>query len=357
MVFASAATNRNDMSFRSRTVHDINDLPCLKFIGRCGFSGCWDSRRSILHFSYLMTFFSTFCCIFSLISLNKNNTPTQQGCWTYGTSDTSLLYFGISGYFAMVTTGQYTVRSYIDYAEGECDQNSEYCSSCDSAGHTIVFCVFLACATRISSIMLLKARMNPISDIAVIKVLGIFSESLSALCLAGACFVWQEYCKKKLPLTGLVYSDGPGIILCAFALALTCLLVIVHVMLPTIDPNIADPGCCSSKRKEAKGGSKRNHPQAAGAKPKQGGNNPNAYPNANAGRPGATKTEARGTQKMEMAGRQQQQQGNNNSGKQDATRKAGGPKKEAAPNKHVSGYQSSKKTNAGRGKGTANTRR
>lgn len=158
------------MSFRSRTVHDINDLWLLKFIGRCGFSGCWDSRRSILHFSYLMTFFSTFCCIFSLISLNKNNTPTQHGCWTYGVSDKSLLYFGISGYYAEVTTGAYTVTSYIDYAEEECDQSSEYCSSCDEAGHTVVFCVFLACATRLCSIMLLKARMNPISDIAVIKV-------------------------------------------------------------------------------------------------------------------------------------------------------------------------------------------
>jgi hypothetical protein len=338
MTIDSASTPRNDMSFRSRTVHDINDIWILRFIGRCGFSGCWDSRRSILHFSYMMTLFSTFCCIFSLISLNKNNTPTQQGCWTYGTSDKSLLYFGISGYFAEVTTGAFTVRSYIDYAEDECDQNSNYCSSCDEAGHTVVFCVFLACATRLCSIMLIKARMNPISDIALIKVLGIFSESVSAITLAGACFVWQEYCKKVLPNTGLEYSDGPGLILCAFALAMTSILVVVHVMIPTIDPSIADAGCCSSKRKEAKGGSQRN--LGVVSKPGAHHHHHNKYQqtksNSSRAAPPLGRPESTQTKKMEMTERQrnkaeaQQARGVNSSGGHN-----GGQKKK------VSGYQQS----------------
>lgn len=299
MVFSHAKSPREDMSFRSRTVHDINDLWILRFIGRCGFSGCWDSRRSILHFSYLMTFFSTFCCVLSLISLNKNNTPTKNFCWTYGVSDKSLLYFGISGYFAQVTTGQFTVESYIDYAEDECDQSSEYCSSCDEAGHTVVFCVFLACATRLCSIMLLKARMNPLSDLAVIKVLGIFSESVSVVTLSGACFVWQEYCKKVLPNTGLEYSDGPGVILCAFALTITMLLVVVHIMIPTIDPSIADPGCCSSKRKEAQGGSKRNLNVVS-----NGATTTNKYKTSGGREAPTAGREMKQTNKMEMTDRQ-----------------------------------------------------
>jgi hypothetical protein len=341
MPISHASTPREDMSFRSRTVHDINDTWCLRFIGRCGFSPCWDSRRSILHFSYLMTFFSTFCCIFSLISLNKNNTPTKQGCWTYGVSDKSLLYFGISGYYAEVTTGQFSVTSYIDYAEGECDQNSEYCSSCDEAGHTVVFCVFLACATRLCSIMLLKARMNPISDIAVIKVLGIFSESVSCVTLAGACFVWQEYCKKVLPNTGLDYTDGPGLILCAFALTLTMFLVLVHVMIPTIDPSIADPGCCSSKRKEPHGGSKRNldvvsNKTSASNKYKEKGGR---------SAPASGRPEAKQTRKMEMSERQRNkaaaEERRGNQGRPHGHGQAQGKKKS------VSGYQSPRTADQG----------
>jgi len=333
MPISHARTPREDMSFRSRTVHDINDTCCLRFIGRCGFSPCWDSRRSILHFSYLMTFFSTFCCIFSLISLDKNNTPTQHGCWTYGVSDKSLLYFGISGYYAEVTTGHVTVTSYIDYAEGECDQNSEYCSSCDEAGHTVVFCVFLACATRLCSIMLLKARMNPISDIAVIKVLGIFSESISCVTLAGACFVWQEYCKKVLPNTGLEYSDGPGLILCAFALTMTMFLVLVHVMIPTIDPSIADAGCCSSKRKEPKGGSKRHlgatsHNATTSNKYHEKG--------GRAAPPNTGRVETKQTKKMEMTERQR-----NKAAAQQ--RQPGGKPRGGGQKKTVSGYQSPRK--------------
>ena len=328
MPIQSAETPRQYMSFRSRAVHDINETWLLRFVGRCGFSGCWDSRRSILHFSYLMTFFSTFCCVFSLISLNKNNTPTQHGCWTYGTSDKSLLYFGLSGYYAQVTTGHYTLSSYIDYAEDECDQNSEYCSSCDEAGHTVVFCNFLACATRLCSVMLLKARMNPISDIAVIKLLGIFSESLACICLAGACFVWQEYCKKVLPNTGLEYSDGPGLILCAFGLTMTMFLVVVHIMIPTIDPSKADSGCCSSKRKEAKGGSKRNLNTVSKApvksKYEQGGGR--SVPNT--GRPTTA------PKKMEMAERQRNR-GTDAHGKGRGKRDSQDRNKK----KNVSGYQ------------------
>jgi len=233
----------------------------------------------------MLTFFSAFCSIFSLISLDKNNTPTAQGCWTYGTSDTSLLYFGISGFYARVTTGQFTVASYIDYATTDCDQNSSYCSSCDTAGGTICFLVFLACATRISSVMLLKARMNPLSDIAVIKSLGIFSEALAAMCLAGALFVWQQYCHNKLPLNNLVYSAGPGGILCALALGITIVLVIVHVMIPTINPRDAEDGCCSSRIKEPQNGSLKNRKKAEKAL-----NNP----------------EAKYTEKMEMTERKKE---------------------------------------------------
>lgn len=319
MAFKSKHTPRELMSFRTRAVHDVNDTALFRCIGRCGFSGCWDSRRSILHFSYMLTFFSTFCCIFSLISLDKNNTPTQNGCWTYGTSTSSLLYFGISGYYAEVTTGEYTVESYIDYAESECDQDSEYCSSCDEAGHTVVFCVFLACATRVSSIMLLKARMNPLSDIAVIKVFGIFSESIAAMCLAGACFVWQEYCQKKLPLTGLEYSDGPGLILCAFALTLTMFLVLVHAMIPTIDPSQAEDGCCSSKRKEPKG-SKRN----LGSTP-QNTRAENKYKN----RPPPPR-QNKEPERIEMTDRQRQKQ-------------SGGYARSKQHKHNVSGYESSRK--------------
>lgn len=356
MVFSHAKSPREDMSFRSRTVHDINDTWLLRFIGRCGFSGCWDSRRSILHFSYLMTFFSAFCCVFSLISLNKNNTPTKHGCWTYGVSDKSLLYFGISGYYAEVTTGQFTVKSYIDYAEGECDQDSEYCSSCDEAGHTVVFCVFLACATRLCSIMLLKARMNPLSDIALIKVLGIFSESLSALTLAGACFVWQEYCKKVLPNTGLDYTDGPGLILCAFALTITMLLVIVHIMIPTIDPSIADPGCCSSKRKEPQGGSKRNLGNVS-----KGATNQNKYKAAGGrGHPEDIRgPESKQPKNMEMTERQRnkaeaQQKGKSRhetrgaSGSGGQRGRSGSSSSTGSNKKNVSGYQSPRGSGQGR---------
>jgi hypothetical protein len=40
--------------------------------------------------------------------------------------------------------------------------------------------------TQIPSMMLLRARMNPISDIPLIKLLGMMSEGIAAVCLSGA---------------------------------------------------------------------------------------------------------------------------------------------------------------------------
>jgi hypothetical protein len=167
--------------------------------------------------------------------------------------------------------------------------------------------------------------MNPLSDIAVIKVLGIFAESLSAISLTGAYFVWKEYCKNVLPNSGLEYTNGPGFIFCALALTLTICLVVMHVMIPTIDPSIADPGCCSAKRQEAKGGSTRN---LAAVLEKKGSKQTNKMEMSY--RKG-TKAEAQEKRKSRDAKKQQQQQ------QQQVEPVEQGPKV-----KYISGYQSSR---------------
>lgn len=102
--------------------------------------------------------------------------------------------------------------------------------------------------------MLLKARMNPISDIPLIKFLGILMEGSTAVCLMGAMFVWREYCHVQLPAqSSITYSYGSGFILISAGFCSTVIVTLVHTLLPTEDPyddfSLLDEhfACCSAK--------------------------------------------------------------------------------------------------------------
>lgn len=159
--------------------------------------------------------------------------------------------------------GSGTITSYIKWTNEACSDsiNNPYCSNCDTGGKSAVFLVLLACTTRLPSMMLLKARMNPISDIPLIKFLGMIAEALAALCLSGAMFIWREYCHVQLPAQGsMTYAYGTGFYMLALGFCMSTLLFVFHTLLPTEDPfdevSLLDEhlACCSAKSRASKKG-------------------------------------------------------------------------------------------------------
>ena len=155
--------------------------------------------------------------------------------------------------------GATTVKAYIDWTDEACSDTPDnpYCDNCDTGGQASVFLVLLSCATRLPSIMLLNARMNPISDIPLIKFLGMVSEGMAAMCLSGAMFIWREYCHVQLPKGSMTYGYGSGFYLLSAGFCVTFLLFFIHLLMPTEDPyddvSLLDEhlACCSAKARAA----------------------------------------------------------------------------------------------------------
>lgn len=167
---------------------------------------------------------------------------------------------GVSGSLWETLVGSNVITSYIRWTNAACSDSDEnpFCTNCETGGKTVVFLVLLSCSTRIPSMMLLKARMNPISDIPLIKFLGMVSEGLAAVSLSGAMFIWREYCHVQLPAEGnMVYSYGSGFYLLALGFCMTAILFVVHTLMPTEDPyddtSLLDEHltCCNAKAKVA----------------------------------------------------------------------------------------------------------
>jgi hypothetical protein len=262
-----AYTNRESLSFNSKVVKEVNDLTLMRFIGECGLPMCWDSRQQILHLAYLLILFSLFCGIFSLISLTVSLHVTQVGAWTTGYGKIYDVvsvnsWVGLSGIVYQSQAGQTITESYISWEDSACyndDVENPYCDNCNSGGNTAAGLTLLATVIRLPSIMVLKARRLTYADEPLLKVLGIFSEGLAAICFAGAMFVWSEYCMKQLPHQNSVnYSHGQGFALVALAFCMSCGIVLVHVLMPTSDPDAGDSefayhGLLSAKRNSTKG--------------------------------------------------------------------------------------------------------
>lgn len=167
---------------------------------------------------------------------------------------------GLSGSFWETIVGSGTVKSYIRWTDAACSDSPEspHCDNCDTGGKAAVFLVLMSCTTRLPSMMLLKARMNPISDIPLIKFLGMVCDGLAAMSLCGAMFIWREYCHVQLPSqSSTTYSYGAGFYMLALGFCMTLLLFVVHVLMPTEDPyddtSLLDEHllCCSSKARVA----------------------------------------------------------------------------------------------------------
>ena len=179
---------------------------------------------------------------------------------------------GLSGIFWETLVGSSAVTSYIVWTDSACSDTNDnpFCDNCATGGQAAVFLVLLACTTRIPSMMLLRARMNPISDIPLIKLLGMVSEGIAAVCLSGAMFIWREYCHVQLPSqSSITYSYGSGFMMVAAGFCSTFLLFIIHTLMPTEDPyddiTLLDehiPQCCSSKARAGK--SSRVKPECEG---------------------------------------------------------------------------------------------
>jgi hypothetical protein len=167
---------------------------------------------------------------------------------------------GLSGSVWETMVGAQAITSYIRWTDESCSDSSDnpYCDNCDTGGKAAVFLVLVSCTTRIPSMMLLKARMNPISDIPLIKFLGMMCESLAAVSLSGAMFIWREYCHVQLPSPNiLTYSYGSGFYMLTLGFCLTSILFVVHTLMPTEDPyddiSLLDEhlACCSAKSRAA----------------------------------------------------------------------------------------------------------
>eukprot|EP00602_Paraphysomonas_sp_CaronLab_P011167 CAMPEP_0185040986 /NCGR_PEP_ID=MMETSP1103-20130426/39736_1 /TAXON_ID=36769 /ORGANISM="Paraphysomonas bandaiensis, Strain Caron Lab Isolate" /LENGTH=237 /DNA_ID=CAMNT_0027580539 /DNA_START=526 /DNA_END=1239 /DNA_ORIENTATION=+ len=126
------------------------------------------------------------------------------------------------------------------------------------------------------SIMLLKSRMLSHADEPLLKSLGYVSETLAAVCLASALFVWKEYCHKQLPLEDdLEYKHGQGFVLVALGFCLTFCMSIMHALMPTVDPDdherFKKMGILSAERKAPQKPVKSHRvPAASGSRPMTG---------------------------------------------------------------------------------------
>lgn len=233
-------------SLRTQAVNTINELKICQLIGRCGLPMCWVYRQQILHLGYLLTVFSTFCGVFALISLGVSQHATEVGPWSIGRgkihgSIDVLVSVGLSGVNWQSQAGTTLTDNYITWEDPSCvteKRNDPYCDDCNSGGNTVAGLVLLATVTRIPSLMLLKARRLAHADEPLIKVLGIFSESLAAICLAGAMFVWDQYCHLQLPFQPDVdYTYGSGFVLVALGFCTTVGMAITHLLMLTVDPD------------------------------------------------------------------------------------------------------------------------
>lgn len=233
-------------SLRTQAVNTINELKICQFIGRCGLPMCWVYRQQILHLGYLLTVFSTFCGVFALISLGVSQHATEVGPWSIGRgkihgSIDVLVSVGLSGVNWQSQAGTTLTDNYITWEDPSCvveNRNDPYCDDCNSGGNTVAGLVLLATVTRIPSLMLLKARRLAHADEPLIKVLGIFSESLAAICLAGAMFVWDQYCHLQLPFQPDVkYTYGSGFVLIALGFCTTVGMAVTHLLMLTVDPD------------------------------------------------------------------------------------------------------------------------
>jgi hypothetical protein len=233
-------------SLRTQAVNSINELKICQFIGRCGLPLCWVYRQQILHVGYLLTVFTTFCGIFALISLGVSQHATEVGPWSIGRgkihgSIDVLVSVGLSGVNWQSQAGTTLTDNYITWENPACvveNRNDPYCDDCNSGGNTVAGLVLLATVTRIPSLMLLKARRLAHADEPLIKVLGIFSEGLAAICLAGAMFVWDQYCHKQLPFQPDVnYRFGSGFVLVALGFCTTVGMAVTHLLMLTVDPD------------------------------------------------------------------------------------------------------------------------
>lgn len=233
------------LSFRSKSIKSINELPCCVFMGRCGFSYFWNNRNGILYICQVATFISIVCTIFGCLSIGVSQNLTKTGAWTTGTGDIqgsipTTTWIGLSGAVWRSQTGDTWTDNYILWEDNQCyaDLDSDpYCDNCNSAGNSAVGLVLLAAVTRIPSVLLLQARMLEKADEPLFKTLGIFSETLAFCCFAGATFVWREYCHKQLPFQeDMDYKFGGGFILVGLGLAITCCIAITHAAMPCEEP-------------------------------------------------------------------------------------------------------------------------
>lgn len=234
-------------SLRTQAVNSINDSELCQFIGRSGLPLCWRYRQAILHLTYVLTIFSTFCGIFALVSLGVSESATQVAAWSVGrgqlhNSVEVLASVGLSGINWKSQAGTTLTNNYITWENPACvveNRNDPYCDNCNSGGNTVGGLVLLATVTRLPSLMLLKARRLAHADEPLIKVLGVFAEILASICLAGAMFVWNEYCHKQLPYQADVdYTYGSGFILIALGFCTTVGMAVVHLLMLTVDPEI-----------------------------------------------------------------------------------------------------------------------
>lgn len=248
----------------------INQTCCCVCLGRCGLPCAYDHRKYLLNLCYIFTFFSTFCSIFAVISIRHDITTTQVGPWSsahgfIGGAIERYLWAGLSGsVWAVGALDGTTTTNYVVWDSEDCSSTGTYCDNCHSAGNTAIGLVLLAAVTRVPSVMLLRARMENVSDLPIIKSLGIFSEILAAISYAGSLFVWRNYCHLNMPFQhDLEYKYGSGFILVGLGLAITMSLAAAHILIPTYDPDDAShygtKGCCQGKRKEPRSEAKQRH--------------------------------------------------------------------------------------------------
>lgn len=207
-----------------------------------------ENRQEVLSVGFLFTVVSFVCTLFACASLTESESITQVTSWSIGdgmlaeTTETSV-WAGLAGAVWSRTQGSTIQSDYILWSDKNCadiESDRHICGNCRSAGHTAFGLIMLAAVTRVPSFRLIRLRGASDGDHVVYKIFGVLSESLAAISMAGALFVWREYCHELLPHpNALNYRYGAGFVLVGFCLSLTSLLVVLHILLPSqVKPEI-----------------------------------------------------------------------------------------------------------------------
>lgn len=192
-------------------------------------------------FAAFVSFFGCILQLIAVLSISTRNSTVKSTCWTYGESESSKLWVGLSE----VIYEQNGITTSTLWDEHNCVY--DYCHQCKDACGSTYNAVIVSLITSLPQLMTDIQRSTRRGDLNCQKVMGVVTGMIGTLSSLSSLSLYADGCLNNLPTSdvlgdSITYSFGPGFACLLLATLLKPFDVLVHFVTPVVRDKEAEMG-------------------------------------------------------------------------------------------------------------------